>query len=119
MKMLQGEEEQWHKICVLNVVEYRHQCLGNLENIIVCRLADDTGELFCRFCEEERDGRCGVGHRWGGRLLCWRRGGGRLLFGNEGVGSCRVGNEGVGPRCAGDKVEVFVEAWALANPLSL
>jgi hypothetical protein len=26
-----------------------------------------AGKLFCRFREKERDSRCGVGHRWGGR----------------------------------------------------
>ena len=54
------------EVRVLYVMEYRHECLANLEDIIVRRLADDGGEFLRCFCKEESDGRGGVGHRWSG-----------------------------------------------------
>jgi hypothetical protein len=81
-------------------------------------LADDTGVIFRRFCEEEHDGRCGVGHRWSGRLTCWRRGDGRSSDWRRGGGRSSDWRRGGGRSSCWRRGGGFVEAWAVADPLS-
>ena len=50
--------------CSARVWEFARRAGDKVMFVLATKVA---GKLFCRFREKERDSRCGVGHRWGGR----------------------------------------------------